>query len=296
MKVFDCFTYMNEDVILDLRLNYLNNFVSKFVIVESLFFHNGKRKKLNFDINKFSKFKDKIIYIVLDHEPSDIEIISEQDSEDTKNSKHILNGMRRDFYQRNYIIKGLNECNEEDIVLISDIDEIPKIENFNIKNIGNQLIFFKQKIFYYKFNLCSLSVDWFGTRACKKKKLISPQWLRNMKSKSYSFWRLDVLFSKNKIFKTNIIDDGGWHFSFLNYAQEIENKLKNYAHYWEFNLNQLTLEQINERISNKSSIYNLSVDMKVSKFVSGQKLKIIGLDLLPKYLKKNKDKYSNWLE
>ncbi len=117
-----------------------------------------------------------------------------------------------------------------------------------------------------------------------------------MKSKSYSFWRLDVLFSKNKIFKTNIIDDGGWHFSFLNYAQEIENKLKNYAHYWEFNLNQLTLEQINERISNKSSIYNLSVDMKVSKFVSGQKLKIIGLDLLPKYLKKNKDKYSNWLE
>ncbi len=108
MKVFDCFTYMNEDVVLDLRLNYLNNFVSKFVIVESLFFHNGKRKKLNFDINKFSKFKDKIIYIVLDHEPSDIEIISEQDSEDTKNSKHILNGMRRDFYQRNYIIKGLN--------------------------------------------------------------------------------------------------------------------------------------------------------------------------------------------
>jgi beta-1,4-mannosyl-glycoprotein beta-1,4-N-acetylglucosaminyltransferase len=296
MKIFDCFTYMNEDVVLDLRLNHLNNYVDKFIIVESLFFHNGKKKKLNFDINKFPRFKDKIIYLVLDHEPKDIEIIDVNDSESSINSKHILNGMRRDFYQRNYIQNGLKECHHDDIVLISDIDELPKIENFSFTGINNQLIIFKQKMFYYKFNLCSLSVDWFGTRACKKKNLINPQWLRNIKSKPYPFWRVDIFFSKNKYTNTKIIDDGGWHFSYLNSPKEIENKLKNYAHYREFELNQLNEEKINERISSKTSIYNLSTDMKASKFSSGQKLEKIDVDILPKYLRENKNKYLNWLE
>ena len=170
MKIYDCFTYMNEDVILDLRLNYLNNYVDKFVIVESLYFHNGKKKKLLFDANKFSKFKEKIIYLVLDHEPKDIETINDSDNTESKNSKHILNGMRRDFYQRNYIMHGLHESDDNDIILISDIDEIPKINTLNIKEINNDLIFFKQKMFYYKFNLCSTTINWFGTRACKKKK------------------------------------------------------------------------------------------------------------------------------
>jgi beta-1,4-mannosyl-glycoprotein beta-1,4-N-acetylglucosaminyltransferase len=296
MKIFDCFTYMNEDVVLDLRLNYLNDFVEKFIIVESHFFHNGKKKKLNFDINKFSKFKHKIIYLVLDHEPDDVESIDKTNSDDVKNSKHILNGMRRDFHQRNFIKNGLQECHEDDLVLISDIDEIPKIENLKLSNIKNELIFFKQKMFYYKFNLCSSEVDWYGSRACKKKNLISPQWLRNLKAKTYPFWRLDIIFSKNKSTNIKFINDGGWHFSYLNAPEEIENKLKNYAHYREFELNLLNLEKIKQRILNKTSIYNLAIDMKKSKFTSGQKLETVSIEILPKYLMNNKHKYSDWLD
>ena len=296
MKIFDCFMYMNEDVVLDLRLNYLNNFVDKFIIIESLFFHSGKKKKLNFDINKFSKFKDKIVYKVLDHEPNNIETINSQDSLEKQNSKHIFNGMRRDFYQRNFIQNGLKDSHDEDIILISDIDEIPKIENFDLNKTGDQLIFFKQRMFYYKFNLCSMAVDWFGTRACKKKNLISPQWLRNIKSKNYPFWRVDIFFSKNKYNNIKIINDGGWHFSYLNSPEEIENKLKNYAHYREYELNPLNTQKINEKILNKTSIYDLMIDMKKSKFSSGQKLEKISCEDLPKYLNDNKDIYKDWLE
>ena len=199
MKIFDCFMYMNEDVVLDLRLNHLDKYVDHFVIVESIYFHNGKKKKLNFKIDKFEKFKNKITYLVLDQEPNDIEIINESDIDEIKSSKHILNGMRRDFFQRNFILSGLKNCDENDIILISDIDEIPKLENFDKDCIKNEIIFFKQQMFYYKFNLCSKEIDWYGTRACKKKFLKSPQWIRNLKSKYYPFWRVDTFFTKNKI-------------------------------------------------------------------------------------------------
>ena len=296
MKVYDCFTYMNEDVVLDLRLNYLNKFVDKFVIVESLFFHNGKPKKLNFDIKKFSKFREKIIYLSLNNEPDDVESINKKDSIETKNSKHILNGMRRDIYQRNYILNALKDSEDTDIIFISDIDEIPKLDNFDMRSINNEIIFFKQKMFYYKFNLCAQSIDWFGTRACKKMNFFSPQWLRNIKSKKYSKWRLDTMFSKNKYSNLKFIDDGGWHFSYLNSPQEIENKLKNYAHYREYQLNPLGIDSIKERIINKTSVYNLGEDMKKSKFTSGLKLKKINIDILPTYLQINKEKYIKWLE
>ena len=142
MKIFDCFMYLDEDLVLDLRLNYLNSFVDKFVIVESKFTHSGKKRNLNFNFKKFEKFKDKIIYLILDHEPNDIEKVKDDDDENTKNRKYILNGMKRDFYQRNYIINGLMDANENDLILISDLDEIPKLENINFRNIKEKLIFF----------------------------------------------------------------------------------------------------------------------------------------------------------
>ena len=66
MKFIDCFMYYDEDMILDIRLNILNKYVSHFVICEANFNHNGTERKLQFDIKKFSKFKDKIIYIPLE--------------------------------------------------------------------------------------------------------------------------------------------------------------------------------------------------------------------------------------
>ncbi len=296
MKIFDCFMYLDEDVVLDLRLNYLNAFVDKFVIVESKFTHSGKKRNLNFNFKNFEKFKDKITYLILDHEPNDIEKVKDDDDENSKNRKYILNGMKRDFYQRNYIVNGLMEANENDLILISDLDEIPKLENINFKKIKNKFIFFKQKMFYYKFNLCSETIVWTGTRGCQKKNLESPQWLRNIKDRTYPFWRLDTLFSKNKYRNIKFVKDGGWHFSYIKTPENIEEKLKSYAHHREYDLSSLGLQKIKKKIENKESIYNLATDMKKSKFNSGQKLVVLEINQLPNHIKNNLDKYKQWLD
>ena len=295
MKIFDCFMYFDEDVLLDLRLNYLNSYVDKFVIVESKYAHNGKKRNLNFNINNFIKFKNKIIYLVLDHEPPGIENINDKDHIDITNGKYILNSMKRDYYQRNFIINGLKDCENEDFILISDLDEIPKLENIDFNSIREKLVFFKQKMFYYKFNLCSKTVIWTGTRGCKKKYLISPQWLRNIKDRPYPYWRLDVLFSKLKYFNIKLVNDGGWHFSYVKTPEGIEKKLRSYAHHREYELNSMDINHIIEKINKKESIYNLKTDTKKSKFESGQKLSISNLEELPTYIQDNKEKFKEWL-
>ena len=77
MKIFDCFMYFDEDMILDLRLNILDKYVDYFVIVESKYTHSGKKKNLNFDVNKFTNFKNKIIYKVFENSPKEIVEIKE---------------------------------------------------------------------------------------------------------------------------------------------------------------------------------------------------------------------------
>ena len=171
MKVFDCFMYFDEDLVLDLRLNTLNSNVDFFVIVESTYNHKGEKRNLKFDIKKFTKFKDKIKYIVYDIEPEGIETISENDNESIKSSKYILNAARRENGQRNYIIQGLLNSDDEDVILISDLDEIPNLSNYNLNNIDQKILLFKQDMFYYKFNLQIPNFKWVGTKACKKKNL-----------------------------------------------------------------------------------------------------------------------------
>ena len=204
--------------------------------------------------------------------------------------------MKRDFYQRNFIINGLNQSDDSDFILVSDLDEIPKLDNFDFNSVNKKFIFFKQKMFYYKFNLCSESVTWTGTCGCRKGDLKSPQWLRNIKDKSYPLWRLDVIFSKNKYSNIHFIEDGGWHFSYVKTPEDIEKKLKSYAHHREYDLNALGLKKIKEKIENKESIYDLQSDMKKSKFKSGQKLIVTEINELPNYIRNNLNKYKQWLE
>ena len=296
MQVFDCFMYYNEDTILELRLNQLNQHVDYFIIVESTFNHKGEKKDLNFDINKFKKFKDKIKYYILDCQSPEIEEIKIDDSEDEKSSKYILNGYRRDHFQRNYLSEGIKFANAEDIIIISDIDEIPKLENVNLKTVGNNLILFNQKMCYYMFNLYHENYNWVGSRLCKKKKLVNPQWLRDVKPKKYPFWRLDNLFSKNKYSNIQFINDGGWHFSYLNTPELIEQKLKSYTHHREYDLNPIGIKNIAQRIKNRESVYNLSIDKRVNKFSKGVKLKVLDEIELPRYLVDNKEKFKNWLD
>ena len=147
MKIYDCFQFFDEEMLLDLRLNIMNKYVDKFVITEATYMHNGKSKKLIFNIEKFSKFKDKIIYIVVDKPPPNLHKVEDGDTSENKESKLILNGYKRDNYQRQMAQKALNDADPEDWIIINDIDEIPNLKNIDFSQVKNKLIIFKQKCF-----------------------------------------------------------------------------------------------------------------------------------------------------
>ena len=296
MKIFDCFMYFDEDVVLDLRLNTLNKYVDYFVIVESSFTHKGDKRKLQFENKKFEKFKDKIIYLIYDEKPKNIQEIFNDDHEDDKSRKYIFNSMLRENGQRNYILNGLKDANEEDLVLISDVDEIPNLEEFEISEIDQKIIMFKQEMFYYKFNLKLPNFFWTGTKACKKKYLKSPQWLRNIKDRRYSFFRFDVLFSETKFIDIKIIENGGWHFTNLKNAEEIEHKLRSYLHHREFDVNPISVDKIDNIIRDKIAIYDLTLDKRTQKIGHGRKLENYPLDRLPKFLQDNLNNYQEWID
>jgi len=296
MKIYDCFMYFDEEVVVDVRLNTLNEFVDYFVIVESRFTHKGDSRELKFNHKKFEKFKDKIIYIVDEEIYSQTEKIKIDDSEDEKYKKAIFNAAYRENGQRNLISKGLAAANKEDFIMISDVDEIPKLSGLNFNSLNEKIILFKQDMFYYKFNLKLPNFIWTGTKACKKKNLVNPQWLRNIKDRKYSFFRIDTFFSNTKYTSIKIINDGGWHFSNIKTPKEIEFKLRSYLHHKDFDLNPLSVEQINEIIKNKQAIYDLKVDKTVNKIGNGSILEKFEFNKLPEYIVTNKDKFLDWID
>ena len=296
MKIYDCFMYFDEEVVADVRLHTLNEFVDYFVIVESKFTHKGEPRKLKFDHKKFEKFEEKIIYIIDEKVYPQTQEIQTEDSEDEKSIKQIFNATYRENGQRNLLLKGLKEANDEDLILISDVDEIPKLTGLNFKNINEKIILFKQDMFYYKFNLWLPNLIWTGTKACRKKNLINPQWLRNIKDRKYSFFRIDTLFSSTKFNSIKIINDGGWHFTNIKTPKEIELKFRSYLHHREFDLNPLSANQIGEIIKNKKAIYDLKVDKTLNKFGNGGVLKKFELNKLPGYIIKNQKKFLEWMD
>ena len=258
MRLFDCFMYNNENLILELRLNTLDKFVHKFVIVESAFDHQGNKKKLRFNINKFKKFKHKIKYLRLNKFPEN------------------LSDWERENYNRNYIKKGIIEADPDDLIMISDVDEIPSISNLNIFK-KKKFTVFRQKMIYYRFNLQNTTEPyWYGSKVCKKKYLNSPQWLRNQKVKPYSFWRIDKI-------NWNIIKNGGWHFSFVMSDSMIAEKIKSFAHR-EFNNEKFNnLELIKKKIKQKKDIFGRKINF----------VKMKNNTDLPVYLLKNLKKFKH---
>ena len=296
MKIFDCFMYFDEEIVLDLRLNTLNEFVDFFVIVESIYNHKGEERKLLFDLNKFKKFEEKIIYLVYKENPKKIEKIFNNDNRGEKSRKYILNALLRENGQRNFILNGLNKANDDDIILISDVDEIPNLESFSKEKFVQKIALFKQDMFYYKFNLKLPNLVWSGTKACKKKDLKSPQWLRNIKDRKYPIYRLDTLFSDTKYIDIKFINNGGWHFSNIKTPSEIEHKLRSYLHHREFDENPMSVKEIDKIIKNKQAIYDLKVDKKVNKIGDGSKLEKYPINKLPKFLQNNLKNFEKWID
>ncbi len=267
MAIFDCFQYFNEEHIAEIRFNILNEFVDKFVIVESTVNHQGEAKKLNFDINKYKKFQKKINYIVVDDTPENLK------------NPHRGGESLVEQYQRNSIMKGLKNAADNDLIILSDVDEIPDLNKLN-KFEKDKYAVFSQKMFMYKLNLLNLNENnWHGSKICLKKNFKSPQWLRNLKFKKYPFWRID------KIRNIQIIEDGGWHFAYLQNPENISKKIKSFAH-GEFNKpDNSNEEKIRSKIEKEEDIFD-----------RGYKLKKIEIDSsFPKYIINNKEELKEWI-
>tara|TARA_B100000401_G_scaffold117531_1_gene76759 strand:- start:962 stop:1840 length:879 start_codon:yes stop_codon:yes gene_type:complete len=292
MRIFDCTTYYDEELIMDIRFNTLNDQVEKFIVVESLFSHSGNKKKLNFDINNYSKFKDKIIYIVIENEPNNL-----KKGDKLNQSEKRMNSLKRIEQSYDSMLDGIKDAGEDDLIILSDNDEIPNLTSDQFLNSKKNIIIFKQLLFYYKFNLNYENLTWFGSKACRKKKLKSMTWLRNLKNKPYSWWRLDVLFSNYKERDLEIINDGGWHFTNIKTPEKLYEKLKNFGHHDEFDESGIDLNFIKSKISNKEVFYDHFLDKKdPNKWRSNYKLKKVSSSVLPEYLANNHQKYQNWFD
>ena len=264
MNIYDCIMYFDEDLILELRLNILNEYVDKFVIVEATRDHAGNKKSLNFDIKKFPQFENKITYLIVDDIPEKVE----------NYKKGWSPNFFRENFNRNAISRALTECSQNDLIIISDADEIPNLEILNYIQIKKFAIF-SQKEFIYKLNLIS-NQSWNGSSICIKKYLKSPQWLRDKKFTRRGFLR-------KIFFKTQFLTNGGWHFSFLKNPDGIIKKLNSYAHS-EFAVFG-NHEFIKKNIENKKFFID-----------PNKKLKIVPIDeSFPRYIRENKDKYSSWI-
>jgi len=270
MKIIDCFMYFDEDLMLDIRLNTLFEFVDKFIICEATLDHAGNKKKLNFNINNFKKFERKIEYIVIEDLPRTVI--------NFKKNWHAAH--YRDQFQRNALTRGISKFDPDDLIMISDLDEIPnpeKISNFTGKD---KYVCFVQKNFSLKLNLLNKSEpNWCGTRMCRKKDLKSPQWLRDIKPRKIPFYK----FYKPKFDK--FIENGGWHFSSVKNAEGIYKKLNSYAEQQFNNKRFKDLKTIKEKINNKLDL-----------FEKDHSFETIEIDAnFPKYIYDNKTKFKEFI-
>lgn len=211
--VYDCFIFFNELDLLEIRLNELDSVVDKFVIVESTETFSKKKKQLYFEENKdrYSKFKDKIIHIIVNDSPEKVPTKTESE-----------NRWAVEHFQRNCISRGLTNCKIDDIILVSDIDEIPRVAAIEksievLKNNRKSIISFQQRFFYYFLNgLCvngNMMAPWRGTTACLYEGYIGAEKMRMTKA-------------TNKF----VINDAGWHFSYLGGIEKIVYKIESFSH------------------------------------------------------------------
>lgn len=268
-KIFDCFIFNDEINLLKIRFNILNNYVDYFVICESKYDHNKKLKKFNFNLNLFPEFKKKIIYI---------KITQPQKSDDPWINQS---------NQRNTLVKGIKKAKLDDYIIYSDVDEIPNpltIQEFI--NSNYKFGIFMQYLFYYKLNLLSKNTynQWEGSRICKKKYLKSFEDIRaNIRKKNlrYKFYRIDKFYLEKNI---KLINNGGWHFSYLMNAKEIIKKIKSSTH-TEYNRKEyLNSKIIEEKIRQGKDLFNRTDTFNKIKFTN---------KIYPKYLVKNKKKFKD---
>lgn len=258
-KIIDSFLFFNEIDLLEIRLNILNDHVSHFIITEADTTFSGNSKELFFlkYKDRLAKFNDKIIYNPI-KVPADISISWE-----------------REIYQRNAPIKKIREVsNDDDLILTSDLDEIPSVDvlkNYSTWFDVNNLYHFKQKMYMYYLNNYKNDM-WFGTRACSLSYL-NKTTIDDIRQATEDESKLTGF----------IIENAGWHFTYLGGEEQIKYKLESFSHQEYNNLN------IKSNIR-QSLVKNLDIFGRNVKY---QQLNID--DSFPEYIVKNQEKLSNFI-
>jgi len=262
--VYDCFTFFNELDLLEIRMNALNEVVDKFVISEATFTHQGKPKPLHYEQNKqrYAAFHHKIIHIVVDNPPPNKD-----------GSAWVF-----EKYQRQMLAKGLEQCKPDDVIMISDLDEIPNPDKINTYKGVRGIKIFRQKMYYYFINCINASNSgnyrWNGTIMVFYKDMESPQALRNIITDyigitSNERWVLRLYCRVRFFFKSffkwkkiTLIEDGGWHFSYLGGVEMIIKKVEAFAHAEYNNDTYKNAAAIEDAINNGKDIFGRSFNYK----------------------------------
>lgn len=271
-KLFDCIPFYQSNLLFEIRLKTLDHLVDYFVVCEATKTHTGHKKELNFDLKKFKNLSDKIRYIVVDDLP---------DPESLKHKKYPLYN-----FQINKLAEGIVDAKEDDLILVSDEDEIPNpdaISEFEYDNFKYGI--FLQQLYYYKFNIYNETEHsgnhWPGSRICLKKNLIKFSSFRALKTKNKfsPFWK----FWKEK--SIDLIDKGGWHFTYLMDYEKISQKIKSSEH-TEFDQKHYTdIEKIKFRVENLLDPFDRNYKFK-KKNIN---------DEFPKEIFNNQEKYKDWI-
>lgn len=254
----------NELTLLKMRLCELYNYVDFFVLVESKKTHSGKNKPLHYrdNIKCFEEFSEKIIHVLVDDFPP-----------------YEGDPWKYENFQRNSIARGLVDCQPQDLIVVSDVDEIPRPSA--LKQFKGPIEILENRFFYYKLNLeCVEGASRFLiSRIVRYKDFRSAQKLRRCKPKRYPWWRIDK--PKNP----QIIRCGGWHFSYLNRPENIRAKIRAFAHQ-EYNTPHFTdLRHIEACIAQGRSLLDTQ-----------QKFRVVPIDdTFPRYVQENLDILHPWI-
>ena len=174
--------------------------------------------------------------------------------------------------------------------------QIPNLDIHNFKNIKSKIIIFEQDLYYYKFNLLCNRIKWYGTRAIKKKNLINFEWLRQIKPKKYSFYRIDTIFKKDKYIDLKILKDGGWHFTRVISPEEIHKKELDAEHHDEYRASNKNPERIKDLIKRRMIDHDHLADTRENKYGKEFALQQLSLEKMPSYIRENQDKYKDFLD
>ena len=265
MKIIDCFIFYNELDLLTYRLNLLNNIVDYFIIVESTHTFVGKEKSLFFNENKhlFEKFTNKIIHIIVDDFPHKYPNVNISNNDVWNN----------EIFQRNAISRGINSIEnltESDLIIISDLDEIPDPNTLN--NI-------KQGALIVDINILEMDFYYYNLNTRFKSKIITSKIISYKKYKE-----LNINCNTIRGMDCVKILNGGWHLSYFGDKYFIQNKINNFSHQ-ELNLPEWTdLEKIEKRIQNSTDLYNRD-------YLDIEKIKIEDNTYLPTDYSKYLNKY-----